>query len=105
MPNLDFGDIQLDGKPYRIDVATWRGKDIIDFSPRATVPGGSFVMSDLGLLQPLVQTDWRHGFGFHWYADAMGYLQTVGNIDTRQDGIAMLFTSSTSSETDNNVKE
>lgn len=101
----EFGDILLDNKPYRIDFESWRGKDIIDFSPRASVPGGSFVMSDLGLLQPLVQTDWRHGFGFHWYSDALGYMNTVGNIDTRQEGLAMLFTKSAASDTDNNVKE
>lgn len=100
-----FGDISIGGLPYRIDFLSWRGKDVIDFSPRASVPGGSFVMADLGLFQPLVQTDFRHGFGFHWYNDAMGYLQTVGNIDTRQEGLAMMFTQSTSSDTDNNVKE
>lgn len=100
-----FGDISIGGKPYRIDFLSWRGKDVIDFSPRASVPGGSFVMADLGLFQPLVQTDFRHGFGFHWYNDAMGYLQTVGNIDTRQEGLAMMFTTSTSSDTNNNAKE
>ena len=62
-------------------------------------------MADLGLLQPIVQTDWRHGFGFHWYSDALGYLQTVGQVDTRHDGLAMLFTSAVSSDTNNNVKE
>ncbi len=103
-PAQDFGDIKLGGKDYRIDFATWRGKDIIDFAPRATVPGGSFVMADMGLFQPLVQTDWRHGFGFHWYSDAMGFMITTGNVDTRQDGLAMLFTQATSSDTNNNVK-
>ena len=88
----DKGDITLNGKPYRIDFNTWRGKDVVDFSPRASVPGGSFTMSDLGLFQPLVQSDWRHGFGFHWYQDALGYLSTEGNVDTRHDGLAMLFT-------------
>jgi hypothetical protein len=99
-----FGDIYINDRPYRIDYQTWRGKDVIDFSPRATVPGGSFTMSDLGLYQPLVQSDWRHGFGFHWYSDSSGYLQTIGNIDTRQNDIAMMFTAATSSDTNNNNK-
>lgn len=105
MSTETYGDILLDNKSYRIDFTSWRGKDVIDFSPRASVPGGSFVMADLGLFQPLVQTDWRHGFGFHWYSDAMGYLSTIGNIDTRQDGIVMLYTKSTQSDTNNGVKE
>jgi hypothetical protein len=100
-----FGDIYLNDRPYRIDFQTWRGKDVVDFAPRATVPGGSFVMSDLGLYQPMVQTDWRHGFGFHWYSDAMGYLSSTGNIDTRQDGLAMMFPKSTASDTNNNRKD
>lgn len=100
-----IGNITLGGINFRIDVESWRDKDIIDFAPRATVPGGSVVMSDLGLYQPLVQTDWQHGFGFHWYTNAQGYLATVGNLDTRQDGLVMLFTKSTSSDTNNNVKE
>ncbi len=103
-PSLETGDIKIGGKDFRIDFASWRGKDVIDFAPRASVPGGSFVMADLGLFQPLVQTDWRHGFGFHWYSDAMGYMSTTGNIDTRQEGIAMLFTKGTSSDTNNNSK-
>jgi hypothetical protein len=104
MTDIHLGDITLGSKPYRIEFESWRGKDIIDFAPRATVPGGAAVMSDLGLFQPLLQTDWRHGFGFHWYSDSMGYMQTIGNIDTRQDGLVMLFTKSNQSETNNNVK-
>ena len=61
-------------------------------------------MSDLGLYQPLVQTDWQHGFGFHWYSDAAGYLSTTGKIDTRHDGLVMLYTNNTSSDTNNNAK-
>lgn len=99
-----IGDITLGNKNYRVDIASWREKDIIDFAPRASVPGGSVVMSDLGLYQPLVQTDWQHGFGFHWYSDAAGYLSTTGKIDTRQDGLVMLYTNSTSSDTNNNAK-
>jgi hypothetical protein len=96
--DVTLGDIQLGGKPYRIDFDSWRGKDIIDFAPRATVPGGAAILSDLSMFQPLYQTDWRHGFGFHWYSDSMGYLSTTGNIDTRQDGLVMLSTKAVSSE-------
>lgn len=101
----DYADIMIDGKPYRINMETYQSKDIIDFAPRASVPNGSVFMSDLSLYQPLVQTDWRHGFGFHWYSDAAGYLRTEGKIDTRQDGLVMLYTNATSSDTDNNAKE
>lgn len=87
-----FGDISLSGIRFRIDAATWREKDIIDFAPRATVPGGSVIMSDLGLYQPLVQTSWQHGFGFHWYSDAEGYLSTTGSMDTRHEGLIMMHT-------------
>lgn len=82
-----------------------RVRDLIDFAPRAATPGGSVIMSDLQLYQPLMQTDWRHGFGHHWYDDAMGYMRTTGNIDTRHSDIAMLWTKATSSDTDNNAKE
>lgn len=98
------GDIALDGKSYRIDLATYRVKDILDFAPRASVPGGSVIMSDLGMYQPLVQSDFRRGFGFHWYADPSGYMNTIGDIDTRQEGILMRYTQKTASDTDNNVK-
>jgi len=88
-------DIQLAGRPYRIDITSYRDKDLADFSPRASVPGGSISQSELMLYQPLNLTDWRHGIGFQWHTDAMGYMYSMGNIDTRQPGIAMLFTSPT----------
>jgi hypothetical protein len=94
----DVGDILIDGKPFRVGLTTYKVKDIIDFAPRATVPGNSAMMSDLSLYQPLVQTDWQHGFGFHWYSDAAGYMTTVGNIDTRHDGLALMYTQSELSE-------
>jgi len=100
-----LGFITLNGKNYTMDIGSYRVTDIIDFAPRAATPGGSILHSELGLYQPLLQTDWRHGFGFHWYEDAMGYLRTEGRVDTRHDGIAMLFTNSTSSDTDNDVKD
>lgn len=104
MADFELGDISIDNKPYKIEFESWQGKDVIDFAPRATVPGGTAVMSDLGMFQPLLMTDWRHGFGFHWYSDAMGYMNTIGNIDTRQEGLVMLFTKSNQSDTQNNVK-
>jgi hypothetical protein len=105
MGRYDRGDVQINGKFYRIDLASYKCDDIVDFSPRAQTPGGSIIHSELGLYQPLLQTDWRHGFGFEWYSDPQGYLNTDGSIDTRQAGVAMLFTQPTASETDNFVKE
>jgi hypothetical protein len=95
-----LGDIILNSKPYRISRGT--SKDLTDFSPRGT---GTQSASELGLYQPIEQTDWRHGFGWQWWTDEMGYQVTDGNIDTRQDGIVMMSTASTSSDTDNAVKE
>jgi hypothetical protein len=100
-----YGDIELQGKHYRISLPTWKVRDIIDFAPRASVPGGSVIMSDLSLYQPLVQNDWRRGFGFQWYQDAAGYMKTEGSIDTRHEGMAMLFTKSISSDTSNYRKD
>ena len=100
-----LGDVKINGKPYRIDVRSYRDRDIVDFSPRAGTPGGSVIHSELSMYQPLMQTDWRHGFGFHWYSDAQGYMSTSGNLDTRHDGIVMMSTTSTSSDTNNNAKE
>ncbi len=100
----EFGDISINDKWYRIDLESYRGRDIVDFSPRASTPGGSIVHSDLMLYQPLMQTDWRHGFGFPWYEDGAGYMKTEGNVDTRHDGIISMFTSSVASDTDNSPK-
>ncbi len=94
-----FGDLEIDGNPYRIDLESYRSPDIIDFAPRAPTPGGSIIHSELGLYQPSLQTDWRHGFGFQWHEDEAGYLKTDGEIDTRHDGIVMRFTQATASET------
>jgi hypothetical protein len=98
-------DISLDGNYYKIELSSYRVKDIIDFAPRASVPGGSVIMSDLGMYQPLVQTDFRRGFGFQWYDDASGYMSTSGEVDTRQEGLIMRYTQKTSSDTNNNAKE
>ena len=97
---VEYGDIKIDGKPYRIELESYRGIDIVDFAPRAATPGGSIIHSELGLYQPMLMSDWRHGFGFHWFSDAMGYMRTVGNVDTRHPDIAMLYTQSNSSETE-----
>ncbi|MBT9138479.1 MAG: hypothetical protein DDT31_01044 [Syntrophomonadaceae bacterium] len=90
-----LGDIRINGKEYRIDIDSYRVKDLADFSPRASVPGGSIIHSELLLYQPLVMTDWRHGFGFTWHTSAMGYMKTNGNIDTRYPGVASLSTAVT----------
>jgi hypothetical protein len=69
------------------------------------VPGGSAVYSDLMLYQPLLMTDFRHGFGFPWYSDASGYMKSEGCVDTRHAGIAVLYSAGVASDTDNNIKE
>jgi len=90
-----IGDVSLNGIPFRININSYREKDLADFSPRATVAGNSVSQSELLLYQPLYLTDWRHGLGFTWNTDAMGYMTSMGNIDTRQPGIAMMFTAPT----------
>ena len=97
------GFVKLNGRPYRVDLPSYRSRDIIDFSPRASVPGGSIVHSELGLYQPIMQTDFTHGFGFQWMTDEAGYLRTEGMVDTRHPGIAMLMTEPTKSDTTDNA--
>jgi hypothetical protein len=92
MPGIHLGDLRLNGTEYSIDLGSYRVRDIIDFAPRAATPGGSIVHSELGLYQPYMKTDWRHGLGFMWETDALGYLQTDGQVDTRHPGLAMLMT-------------
>src|ERR1700690_1103323 len=99
-----IGHVYLNGKYYRVDLTSYRGRDVVDFAPRASVPSGSVIMSDMSLYQPLYQTDWKHGFGFLWYSDGAGYMNSAGNIDTRNQGIAMLSTQKVLSDTDNNKK-
>jgi hypothetical protein len=100
-----IGDIRINGKPYSVIVPNSSLRDIVDFAPRAASPGGSILHSMLDLYQPLLQTNWVHGFGYPWYQDPEGYLITEGNVDTRHPGIAMLGTEPTSSDTDANIKE
>lgn len=85
MSNL--GDVTINGKKYRVQLESYKEKDLADFAPRASVPGGSSIMAELLLYQPLNMTDWRHGYGFMWHTDAMGYLKTMGDVDTRSPGI------------------
>ena len=95
----DFGGwIKLNDKHYVIDITSYKTQDLVDFSPRGTVAGQSIIQSELGLYQVMLQSDWRHGFGFQFYEDALGYLQTDGLIDTRHPNIAMLMTQSTASD-------
>jgi hypothetical protein len=86
-----FGSVSINGQPYRIDLQTYRARDVTDFAPRATTPGGGIIFSELNLYQPLNQTDWRHGFGFYWHTDASGYGAGY-HLDTRHAGVAMPFT-------------
>lgn len=89
---LNLGDISLNAITYKIDMASYRVRDIVDFAPRAAEPGGSIIHSELGLYQPFLKTSWQRGFGFAWEEDAQGYLRTSGNVDTRHPGIAMMMT-------------
>ena len=57
---LHLGDIRLNDVNYKIDIASYRVRDIVDFAPRAAEPGGSIIHSELGLYQPYLKTDWRH---------------------------------------------
>lgn len=99
-----LGHVKLNGKFYRIEVSSYNKRDMVDVAPKASVPGGAVVYSDLGLYQLFVQNDWKHGFGFPWYTDASGYLYTEGSVDTRHSGLTMLYTQSTSSDTDNHQR-
>jgi hypothetical protein len=103
MAAADKGDVKLNGNWHRIELPSYRVSDIVDFSPRASTPGGSILHSELGLYQPLLQTDWRHGFGHAWYEDAQGYMITDGNVDTRHQGVAMLFSKATTHSQVTNV--
>src|SRR3990167_5190181 len=88
----EFGNIKLNNEYYRVLIGRRRKSDIVDFSPRASVAAGSVIHSELGLYQAQLQTSWQHGFGFIWNEDALGYMKTYGNMDTRHAGIAMMYT-------------
>ena len=64
------GDIFRDGQPFRINLGSYKVKDIVDFAPRATVPGNSSMMSDLSLCTNL------------WY-------RQIGNMDLDFTGTAI----------------
>jgi hypothetical protein len=103
--NLEEGSVYLDGHLYDLDPESWDGKDVVDFSPKASTPGAGVVYSDLQMYQPIAaQTDFTHGFGFIWQEDEAGYMYTAGSIDTRQKGQAMLMTQKTQSD-DANVNK
>ena len=95
------GHIQLDGEWYTIDLRSRKKKDIIDFSPR-TAEAGNPVHSELQLYQTLNFESWQGGFGAPWHTATKTnmYMYTVGQIDTRHPGIAMLYTSPSTSSTD-----
>lgn len=92
MAVTQLGMVQINNRPYRIEIGSFRTTDLVDFAPRGSSPGGSILYSELGLYQPLAITDWRHGIGFMWYTDAMGYMRTDGRVDTRFPGVVMLYT-------------
>ena len=100
MASARAGHIELNGKPYRLDLSAYKGRDVIDFSPRSSIPGGGVVLSTLGFYQPLGQSDWRAGFGYPWHTEASGYMRTEGEIDARHDGIVQRFTKSVKSDSD-----
>ena len=81
------GMVSFQGRRFRVLLDTYRQRDLADFSPRASLPSQSINQSELLLYQPLVMTDWRHGFGFMWMTDAMGYMKSDGGIDTRFAGM------------------
>ena len=99
------GWVKIHGKSYVIDITSYKTQDLVDFSPRGTVAGRSIIQSELGLYQVMLHSDWRHGFGFQFYEDALGYLQTDGQVDTRHPNIAMLMTQPTSTDTVAATKE
>lgn len=82
--------ITLNSKPYKILLDSYRDRDLSDFSPRASIPGGGVVFSEMNLYQPINQTDWRHGFGHNWHDDAAAYWTTEGNMETRIPGVISL---------------
>lgn len=97
--------IKLADKTYYIDIGSWKARDVTDFSPKTTVPGTGAVFGDLQMHQPISFNNWQHGFGFIWHEDEAGYLSTDGNIDTRHERSVMMYTASTSSDTNNNDKD
>ena len=86
-----LGHIKLNSKYYRVDLNTYRGRDVNDFSPRASTPGGGIVFSQMDAYQMVTQEDWSHGFGFDWFEDVAGYALTDGYIDTREPKMVSLF--------------
>lgn len=104
MIDISTFPIAMNEKPYRIEIGSWKGRDVTDFSPKTTVPGTGAVFGDLKMYQPIAMNNWQHGLGFIWHEDEMGYLSTDGNIDTRHKGIVTLFTNRTSSDTNNSIK-
>jgi len=90
---MDKGTIKLNDVSYVVDLRSYKRRDIIDFSPRTSIAGGS-VYSELGLYQTLTLNDWQGGFGFPWHTATKSnvYLRTEGAVDTRHAGYAMLMT-------------
>ena len=98
---MDKGHITLNGQEYVIDLRSYKRRDIIDFSPRVSAPGGS-VYSELGLYQTLNLDNFQGGFGYPWHTATRTnvYLRTDGSIDTRHSNAVQLFTAVSTSSSD-----
>ena len=54
---MAIGDVSINGFNYKVNLSSYRKKDVNDFSPRATTPGGQ-MFSDMNLYQQIEQSDW-----------------------------------------------
>ena len=84
-------DTTLIEYPFAIEPSSYVKRDLVDFAPRAG--GGDVAYSNLDLYQIVTQDSWHHGFGFTQFRDKFGHRITSDGVDTRNIGMAMLFTS------------
>lgn len=108
MAEIPKGLIEIDGKPYRVLLSPQHltERDIVDFSPRASLPaGGNIGYSELMLYQPIVQDDWSGGLGFPQHTNGSGFAYAEGSIETSVAGLLMLNTAPTESDTNNTRKD
>lgn len=108
LPNPEFGLLRIDGKSYRIlvDPRNLRERDLVDFSPRSSLPaGGNIGYSELQLYQPIVQDDWSGGQGFAQHLNGSGYAYAEGSIETAVPGLLLLGTAPTLSDSGANCDQ
>ena len=74
----------------------WRELDTNSFAPQ--VSAGAKGYGDLSLFSVVAQEDWRHGFGFVYQSDEMGYCYSGDHIDARFSGFVQLATALTSTD-------